>query len=127
MHHFQEDLYGNDAYYYNESPHHDEDFDGYANVWHRNLAAYAKEKTVGFRMDYSVLSVAVMTLGLIMVVEVFIHRLNHAALGRPYFTAVLENIYNERKDVLGGGQVKRAFSLSPKNSHQIFISFCCRF
>lgn len=47
-------------------------------------------------MDYSVLSVAVMTLGLIMVVEVFIHRLDHAAEGRPYFTAVLENIYNER-------------------------------
>jgi hypothetical protein len=54
-----------------------------------------KEKTAGFRMDYSVLSVAVMTLGLIMVVEVLRHRLDHAAMGRPYFSAVLENIYGE--------------------------------
>jgi hypothetical protein len=49
------------------------------------------------RIDYSVLSVAVMTLGLIMMVEVFRHRLDHAAMGRPFFTAVLEGVYAECK------------------------------
>jgi hypothetical protein len=49
------------------------------------------------RIDYSVLSVAVMTLGLIMMVEVFRHRLDHAAIGRPFFTAVLEGVYAECK------------------------------
>jgi hypothetical protein len=49
------------------------------------------------RIDYSVLSVAVMTLGLIMMVEVGRHRLDHAAMGRPFFTAVLEGVYAECK------------------------------
>ncbi len=49
------------------------------------------------RIDYSVLSVAVMTLGLIMMVEVFRHRMDHAAIGRPFFTAVLEGVYAECK------------------------------
>jgi hypothetical protein len=49
------------------------------------------------RIDYSVLSVAVMTLGLIMMVEVFRHRMDHAAMGRPFFTAVLEGVYAECK------------------------------
>ena len=97
MQHIPQDLYGNDAYFHH---HYDQEFDGgYSDAWHRSLAYGKEEKTSGYRMDYSVLSVAVMTLGLIMVVEVFIHRLDHAAHGRPYFTAVLENIYNERKDI----------------------------
>jgi hypothetical protein len=49
------------------------------------------------RIDYSVLSVAVMTLGLLMMVEVFRHRMDHAAMGRPFFTAVLEGVYAECK------------------------------
>ena len=48
------------------------------------------------RVDYSVLSVGVMTLGLILVVEVLRHRLDHAAVGRPFFKAVLEGVYSER-------------------------------
>jgi len=48
------------------------------------------------RIDYSVLSVGVMTLGLIMVVEVLRHRLDVAAVGRPFFKAVLEGVYTER-------------------------------
>eukprot|EP00522_Entomoneis_paludosa_P009435 CAMPEP_0172442726 /NCGR_PEP_ID=MMETSP1065-20121228/3117_1 /TAXON_ID=265537 /ORGANISM="Amphiprora paludosa, Strain CCMP125" /LENGTH=1450 /DNA_ID=CAMNT_0013192713 /DNA_START=206 /DNA_END=4558 /DNA_ORIENTATION=- len=54
-----------------------------------------KEKEDSGRLDYSVLSVGVMTLGLILVVEVVRHKLDHSAEGRPYFTAVLENIYAE--------------------------------
>lgn len=89
---YREDVYGDEAWYGYRSH---EDFDG-SSPWFRHLA-YDKKKTSGYRMDYSVLSVAVMTLGLIMVVEVFLHNLDHAAHGRPYFTAVLENIYSERK------------------------------
>jgi hypothetical protein len=48
-------------------------------------------------VDYSVLSVGVMTLGLILVVEVLRHRIDHAALGRPFFKAVLEGVYSECK------------------------------
>ena len=99
MDYYTEATYGDEAFLLN----HGEPFDDHsadAGWYHRFLAGdYGKEKTSGYRMDYSVLSVAVMTLGLIMVVEVFIHRLDHAAHGRPYFTAVLENIYNERKDI----------------------------
>jgi len=64
--------------------------------FHRRYLADDKKKKDDFgRLDYSVLSVGVMTLGLILVVEVMRHRLDHAAEGRPYFTAVLENIYAE--------------------------------
>lgn len=96
---FQEGIYGDEAWYHhNASPDLDHmvGHDG-ADEWHRFLAD-KEEKTSGYRMDYSALSVAVMTLGLIMVVEVVLHNLDHAAHGRPYFTAVLENIYSERKD-----------------------------
>lgn len=48
-------------------------------------------------IDYSVLSVAVVTLGLIMVVEVGRHRLDHMAIGKPFFKNVLEGVYSERK------------------------------
>ena len=89
-----QDRFGDEAYVAYEDA---EDFyGGGADNWHRFLQ-YGKEKTSGYRMDYSVLSVAVMTLGLIMVVEVFIHNLDHAAAGKPYFTAVLETMYSERK------------------------------
>lgn len=47
-------------------------------------------------IDYSVLSVTVMTLGLIIIVEVVRHKIDHSAHGRPFFTAVLETLYNER-------------------------------
>jgi len=49
------------------------------------------------KIDYNVLSVAALTLALIMVVEIIRHRLDHAAHHRPFFQAVLENIYAECK------------------------------
>jgi hypothetical protein len=72
------------------------DPDGYRFFDHNRFLAGEKadEPT---RIDYSVLSVAVMTLGLVMMVEVFRHRLDHAAMGRPFFTAVLEGVYAECK------------------------------
>jgi hypothetical protein len=71
------------------------DPDGYRFDHDRFLAAAEKDEPT--RIDYSVLSVAVMTLGLVMMVEVFRHRLDHAAMGRPFFTAVLEGVYAECK------------------------------
>jgi len=47
------------------------------------------------RIDYSVLSVAVMTLGLIMIVELARHKLDHVAHHKPFLKAVLEGVYEE--------------------------------
>jgi hypothetical protein len=61
----------------------------------RFLAESSSDSYDDLRMDYSVLAVCVLTLGLILVVEVLRHTLDHLAHGRPYFTAVLENVYAE--------------------------------
>ncbi|GAX10646.1 hypothetical protein FisN_14Lh152 [Fistulifera solaris] len=47
------------------------------------------------RVDYSVLSVGVMTLGLIMIVEVVRHKIDHAAGQRPFPKAVIQGVYSE--------------------------------
>ena len=52
-------------------------------------------------LDYSVLSVAVMTLALILLVEVIRHRLDHEAKHRPFFKVVLETTYSECKGSKG--------------------------
>lgn len=57
--------------------------------------AQQKVKEEAVRIDYSVLSVAVMTLGLIMVVELGRHKLDHAAHHKPFLKAVLEGVYEE--------------------------------
>jgi hypothetical protein len=64
-----------------------------ASWWERWLAG-GGEPT---RIDYSVLSVTVLTLGILMIVEVVRHRIDHAAVGRPFFETVLEGVYAERK------------------------------
>jgi hypothetical protein len=46
-------------------------------------------------LDYSVLSVGVLTLALILFVEVCRHALDHAAHHRPFFKAVLQMLYSE--------------------------------
>ena len=48
-------------------------------------------------LDYTILSVAVMTLGLLLIVDLGRHRMDHAALNRPFFSSVLEHVYGERK------------------------------
>lgn len=101
----QDDIYNNNEFYhrseYDVSPHRGEanDFlfdndEESSSWWGRWLAEEKKKDEV--RVDYSVLSVGVMTLGLIMVVEVLRHRIDHAAVGRPFFKAVLEGVYSER-------------------------------
>lgn len=75
-------------------------------------------------LDYSVLSVAVMTLGLILFVEVLRHKLDHEAAHRPFFKVVLEATYSECKSIFSAGlcaakcRVKVFFSY-----HLIFVHF----
>jgi hypothetical protein len=61
-------------------------------IFHNNdriLAAYEEP------IDYSVLSIGVQTLALILFVEVVRYRLDSAAKGRPFFKTVLDGIYSE--------------------------------
>ena len=62
----------------------------------RSLAAQAVGETYE-GLDYTVVSVAVSTLGLLLLVELIRHQLDHAAIGRPFFMAVLEGVYSECK------------------------------
>ena len=57
----------------------------------RFLAAYE------VNVDYSILAVMVCTLGLILVVELIRHHLDHKAESRPFFQAVLTSVYSECK------------------------------
>lgn len=45
--------------------------------------------------DYSVLSVGVMTLGLILIVEVLRHRLDHFVHHKHFYKHVVEGMYSE--------------------------------
>lgn len=49
------------------------------------------------KLDYSVISVGVTTLGLILAVELVRHKLDLKAIGRPFFKTVLEGVYRECK------------------------------
>jgi hypothetical protein len=55
---------------------------------------YGKEEEP---LDYSVLSVGVMTLGLLLFVEIGRHQLDHWAVGRPLFIAILAEVNSECK------------------------------
>lgn len=48
-------------------------------------------------VEYGAISVGVMTLGLILLVEVFRHKIDHEAQGRPFFQEVLADVYSECK------------------------------
>lgn len=50
-------------------------------------------------IDYGVLSVAALTLGLILVVEVVRHKLDHWAGNTKFYHAVLERVYEECKSL----------------------------
>ncbi len=53
------------------------------------------KKKVYDAIDYTVLSVAVATLGLILVVEILRHKIDHMAQGRPFFLTVLHSVNSE--------------------------------
>lgn len=60
---------------------------------HRFLAPAGEAPTV----DYAVISVVVITLGLVLAIEVLRHQLDVAASGNPFFQTVLELMYRERE------------------------------
>ena len=62
--------------------------------WRRFLASAAP-----VNMDFSVLSVAVFTLMIIMFVEFCRHFLDHCAKGKPFFKHMMETLYQECKCV----------------------------
>ena len=67
-------------------------------VWNEDrwlAEAYGEKEEA--TLDYSVLSVGVMTLALILLVEGIRHRLDHEAKHRPFFKVVLETTYSECK------------------------------
>lgn len=61
----------------------------------RELAEKATKTKEAAPIDYSVLSVAIMTLGLLLFVEIVRHYIDHKAHGRPYFQTVLDGVYSE--------------------------------
>lgn len=63
--------------------------------FHQRLLADAGDGKEDEAIDYSVLSIGVQTLGLILFVEIIKHRLDHAAKGRPFFGTVLHSVYSE--------------------------------
>jgi hypothetical protein len=73
----------------------------------RGLAAYVNETSDKYgdskcakeypQVDYTVLSVAVMTLSLLLIVEIALHKLDHLAEGHRFTQAVLTSLYRERK------------------------------
>lgn len=48
-------------------------------------------------VDYSILAVMVGTLALVLMVELIRHFIDHFAESRPFFQAVLNSAYSERK------------------------------
>ena len=64
-------------------------------VWSRVLA----KKDV-IEVDYSILAVLVVTLGLVLVVELLRHQLDHYAGHRPLLHAVVQGVYSECEFVL---------------------------
>lgn len=67
--------------------------DNMSTVYERFMKAYddADEDTI----DYTVVSIGVQTLVLILFVESVKHKLEHAAKGRPFFGEVLHGVYGE--------------------------------
>jgi hypothetical protein len=63
-------------------------------------ASAGGEDTGASYLDFSVLSVAVTTLGLILLVQLVRQRLDRNATGRPFFKTVLEGVYRECKFIL---------------------------
>jgi hypothetical protein len=68
--------------------------DGYEQDY-GNSDGYDSKKKGPVSLDYSVLSVGILTLALIFFVEALRHLLDHQAHGKPFFNAVLLTLYSE--------------------------------
>ena len=54
-----------------------------------------EKKEYGDGFYYGAMSVAVLTLGLVIVVEAILHRIDLSALQKPFYQAVLDAVYRE--------------------------------
>jgi hypothetical protein len=70
----------------------------YNTPYYDTAAGYAEKEYEP--VNYTVVSVGIMTLGLIVVVELVRHQLDQAAMGRPFYKTVLEGVYSECKYIL---------------------------
>ena len=77
------EYYNNDTSFYG-----DEDAYGYDD-------GYDKKSKGPVYLDYSVLSIGILTLGLVLFVEIARHWIDHVARGKPFFNAVLLMLYSE--------------------------------
>ena len=50
------------------------------------------------------MSVAILTLGLVIVVEFVLHTIDHSAIGKPFYQAVLDAVYRECKYMLSNNR-----------------------
>lgn len=56
---------------------------------------YGGKKEYGEDFFYGAMSVAVLTLGLVIFVEFVLHQIDHSAVGKPFYQAVLDAVYRE--------------------------------
>ena len=79
--------------YFDHQDYYDHDDSSPHSSIHRLLAPAGGTPTV----DYGVISVVIITLGIVLAVEVLRHQLDVAANGHPFFHTVLELMYRERE------------------------------
>jgi hypothetical protein len=73
-------------------------------------------------IDFTVLSMAVVTMSLLMIVAILRHQIDHLARGKEFFENVLEAAYHERK--LNHLACRRYVKFSGSSSHTLtFQSF----
>ena len=111
------------------STHYDHDFyhpHAIPTIVDRFLASAYEEKR---SLDYSVISVVIFTLGMILAVEVLRHKLDAAASGNPYFHTVLELMYRERElNAAVSLMLGLWFCAEADAADQLFVySYYCRF
>jgi hypothetical protein len=108
--------YTNDTY----DTYEDEDAYGYGD-------GYDAKKKGPVPLDYSVLSIGILTLGLILFVEITRHWIDHQAHGKPFFNAVLLMLYSERtcrvNVLVGSTSPTVLFILPARQSMQLLSHF----
>jgi hypothetical protein len=81
----------------NLQPLNDYKIDGYPSSSSSSYEGGSEAYHDKYRIEYSILSISVLTLGILLVVEFVRHLLDHKAKRRIFFKTVLENVYSECK------------------------------
>ena len=88
----QYEEYGAASAEYGSSEYGSNEYDAYGTA-----AAEDKSYGSGYKYDYTVLAVALITLGLVLPVEIIKHKIDHKAIGRPFAKTVLNFLWSECK------------------------------